>query len=86
MCSYYILKNGKKTTDATYKKYIFSKEEILKEILLDERVRSYAWNKLFKKECIGDIEFPKGKVFEDILTIPKILEKANSIVWMDVPK
>ena len=86
MCSYYILKNSKTASDATYQTYFFNREEILQEILLDERVRCYAWNKLFKSKLLENITFPYGKVFEDILTIPKIFEKANSIVWVDIPK
>ena len=86
MCSYYILKNDNKTSDATYKTYVFNREQILQEILLDERVRAYAWNKLFKIDLLKNIEFPKGRVFEDILTIPKIFEKVSSVVWVDIPK
>ena len=85
MCSYYLFKDGVKTTDATYKKEIYNKEQILKEILLDERVRSYLWNKLFKKSLFSGIYFPKGKVFEDIYVIPFIFEKSNKVVFNNIP-
>lgn len=85
MCSHYIYKDGEKTTDATYKKEIFNKIEVLQEILLDEKVRSYAWNKLFKKSLFDEIRFPKGKVFEDIYTISPILKKSEKVVLNDIP-
>lgn len=86
MCSNYILKENKRTSDSSGKMYIYNRIEALREILLDEKIRSYAWNKLMKKELFTDIEFPKGKVFEDILTIPKIFEKSSKIVYLDIPK
>ena len=85
MCSLYLYKDGEKTTDASYKREIFNKELVLKEILLDERVRSYAWNKMFKKSLFESIRFPKGKVFEDIYTMSPIFQKANKIVFNDIP-
>jgi glycosyltransferase involved in cell wall biosynthesis len=85
MCSLYLYKDGEKTTDASYKREIFNKEQVLKEILLDERVRSYAWNKMFKKSLFESIRFPKGKVFEDIYTMSPIFQKANKIVFNDIP-
>lgn len=86
MCSNYILVGEKATSNSSGKKYIYNRIDALKEILLDEKIRSYAWNKLMKKDILKDIKFPKGKVFEDILTIPKIFEKSSKIVYFDVPK
>ena len=85
MCSYYLFKDGIKTTDATYEKEIYNKEQILQEILLDEKIRSYAWNKLFKRNLFDGIKFPKGKVFEDIYIIPLVLEKAEKVVFNNIP-
>ena len=40
---------------------------------------TYAWNKLFHRELFDGIRFPKGKVFEDAFTTPKLLKAAHSI-------
>jgi len=45
---------------------ILSKQEAMKELLIDTKIQSYAWNKLFKKELFNDLKFPTGKNFEDI--------------------
>lgn len=40
----------------------------------------YAWNKIYRKELWADSEFPEGKLFEDILVIPSIMEKCRMIL------
>lgn len=85
MCSHYILAE-ECTPEGTNTLTVYNRVEVLKEVLLDEKVRSYAWNKLFASKLFKEIRFPKGKVFEDILTIPKLFEKANTIVLDDVSK
>lgn len=34
---------------------------------------TYAWNKIFRRSLFKDIRFPKGKNFEDVLTIPLLI-------------
>lgn len=36
---------------------------------------SYAWNKIYRKGLIGRTRFTKGRVYEDLLFLPKILRK-----------
>ena len=40
---------------------------------------------MFKKSLFESIRFPKGKVFEDIYTMSPIFQKANKIVFNDIP-
>ena len=40
---------------------------------------NFAWNKLYKKSLFNKIYFPKGKYYEDIFTIYKVIEKAERI-------
>lgn len=86
MCSNYILKDGIKSCECSNKKYIYDRKEALKEILIDETIRSYSWNKLAKKELFNEIRFPSKRVFEDVLTTPKLFEKSNKVVFLDTPK
>lgn len=39
----------------------------------------YAWNKIYRATLWQDVRFPKGRYYEDMLTIPLILKKARSI-------
>ena len=40
----------------------------------------YAWNKIYKRKIFEKIRFPKGKVFEDVYTLPKLLRHCSKII------
>lgn len=63
-----------------------TKIEAIKELLIDTKIQSYAWNKLFKRELFDGIEFPTNKNFEDIATTLLLFEKANKVVLYENPK
>ncbi len=44
-----------------------------------------AWNKLYKREVMGDIIYPKGYIHEDEFTTFKYLYNAKNIAFVDVP-
>lgn len=52
------------------KEYTSSWEYWLKEKAYNH---TYAWNKLFRRSLFENISFPKGKNFEDALTIPLLI-------------
>lgn len=60
---------------------IFNKEEALKDIISDGLITNFLWNKLFKRNLFNDIEFPKGKIYEDMYVMPKLLEKINRLCF-----
>ena len=47
--------------------------------------KSYAWNKLYKREVISGYEFPKGQLFEDSAVVYNILSSANKIETVNEP-
>lgn len=65
---------------------ILSKQEAMRELLVDTKIQSYAWNKLFRKELFSDLEFPTGKNFEDIATTLLLFEKCDKVVLLEKPK
>ena len=48
---------------------------------LQEKVYShtYAWNKIYRRELFDNVRYPKGKVFEDVYTLPLLLRNAKRI-------
>ena len=81
ICNFYTVSQGKisiKNADNGINEY--NRIEILKEILLDRNIQSYAWNKLYKKELFDEIKYPIGKKYEDIGTTFYLLEKCNKVV------
>lgn len=87
ICNFYTVSQGKitiKNADNGIKEY--NRIEILKEVLLDKNIQSYAWNKLYKKELFDEIKYPVGKKYEDIGTTFYLLEKCNKVVVIGKPE
>lgn len=87
ICNFYTVSQGKiaiKNAENGIKEY--NRIEILKEVLLDNNIQSYAWNKLYKKELFDEIKYPVGKKYEDIGTTFYLLEKCNKVVVTGKPE
>ncbi len=41
---------------------------------------TYAWNKIYRRELFKEVRFPEGRVFEDVATLPLLLQHARRIV------
>lgn len=81
ICNFYTVSQGKISIKNAYNGINeYNRIEILKEILLDKNIQSYAWNKLYKKELFDEIKYPIGKKYEDIGTTFYLLEKCNKVV------
>jgi len=50
-----------------------------KEILRDEIILSYSWDKIYRRELYNDICYPVGRVFEDTPTIYKLIYKSSRV-------
>lgn len=57
------------------------KEECF-EALGDISVGNFLWNKLFRRKLFEGITFPDGKVYEDIATTYRVLDKAKKIILL----
>lgn len=76
----------KKTIDeSTGKEYTDNSEGILKRILYDDGVDLSAWGKLYKKSLFDNIEYPRGRLFEDSATTYKLVDTSNTIAVNSVP-
>ena len=60
---------------------VYSNAEALR-LLFNDQLENYAWNKLYKASLWDNVRFPKGKNFEDILTIYKTFEQADRICFL----
>ena len=43
----------------------------------------YAWNKVYLRSLFSDVRFPKGRVFEDVATLPQLLKEARRVRTID---
>ena len=68
-----------------YKKnYVWSKQEALSEIL-NGNLDNAAWNKIYKREIIGNTRFQQGRVYEDVATIYKFIYNADKVGYLSKP-
>lgn len=72
---------------AKYKrsKFTETKEKILDKMLYDEDVDVSAWGKLYNKKLFDNVEFPKGRLYEDTATFYKLVDKCDYISVNNIP-
>lgn len=60
---------------------IFEDSQIMKAHLhFKNEINSGVWNKLYKREIVDGIEFPVAKLYEDVFTMYKYLDRATRVV------
>lgn len=47
--------------------------------LLEGRINSFVWNKLFRKELFNKVLFPVGKQYEDVYIMHRVLSESETI-------
>lgn len=86
VCNYKeISRNGVRDT-STDAVTVFEGREILKVFVEEDetyQIQNAAWNKLYKRSLMGDLRFPKGKLFEDIVYTTKLLAGSKRSVYVD---
>ena len=40
---------------------------------------TYAWNKIYRRSLFDGVRFPKGRIFEDVYTLPLLVRKAKKV-------
>lgn len=60
---------------------VFDSAKMLGSLLRDVTVRSYLWNKMFRRELFekNGIKFPRGLYYEDMRTMPRMFYHADKI-------
>ena len=81
----YVVRNGKKTFRPRYKKdMLFNHDEAINEIL-EGALDNAVWNKIYKREVVGDIRFPAGRIYEDVATVYKFINRAERVGYLCKP-
>src|SRR5699024_7970714 len=55
------------------------KIEAMRQLFRGHLYRFAAWNKLYRKECFRNIEFPEGRIHEDLSTTYKVFSNAEKV-------
>ena len=81
---YYYVDSGRKAPHPFRCSGVFSRDEILRKLLQDTQVQSYAWNKLYRRRLFteNDILYPK-MAFEDMSTTLRLFQKTKRVAVID---
>ena len=85
-CSHYRHKAGISAKYTSGKVSVFTRNEGIRALVVDKRVRNYVWDKLYKRSLFTGIRFPAGRIFEDIAVSYQLFYGAQKIVVQDTPK
>ena len=66
--------------------FVCSGEEAFRCILQGHTIRGEVWNKLIRKSCMSGIEFPKGRLYEDIYFTADLMPRIKKVVVGTEPK
>lgn len=61
-------------------------QDALAEFLVGSKFHGELWNKLFKINCIEDIEFIKTGIGQDIMFVWSVMQNAKKIVYTDAKR
>lgn len=64
---------------------VLDKQELMKELVINEKVKNFAWGKLYKSEVVKDILFEKGVRFEDVFWAHKVMDRVDKYVIVHKP-
>lgn len=56
-------------------------EEAMRQLFIGSLYRFSLCNKLFKKDCFQGVQFPEGRIHEDLSTTYKLFANANQVVY-----
>jgi glycosyltransferase involved in cell wall biosynthesis len=58
---------------------ILQKEDALYELICNDKINNYAWNKIYNRNIFDGLSFPPGRVYEDIYIMHKLFLRAEKI-------
>ncbi|WP_100012068.1 glycosyltransferase family 2 protein [Lentibacillus sediminis] len=64
---------------------ILNKMNAMKELVINEKVKNFAWGKLYKTSLIQNIPFKKGVLFEDVFWAHQVMHRVEKLVLLHQP-
>jgi glycosyltransferase involved in cell wall biosynthesis len=64
---------------------VLDNKQLMFELVKNEKVKNFAWGKLYKTNLIKDIPFEKGVLFEDVFWAHQVMRRVKSLVILNQP-
>lgn len=65
--------------------YVLNHYEAMRELIQNERIKNFAWGKLFKASLLYDIPFEKGVLFEDVFWMHQVFARIKKYALLHQP-
>lgn len=86
MCSYYLeFKNLRKQKYPMPIRPVITHDEAMLALFHDDSVRSYLWDKLFRREIVQNTSFNEGQTFEDLAIMHQWMDRAARVAIVNAP-
>lgn len=67
------------------KPVILNRESLMYELVKNERVKNFAWGKLYKTSILHGIPFKKGVLFEDVFWSHQVMDRVKKFILINQP-
>jgi glycosyltransferase involved in cell wall biosynthesis len=64
---------------------ILNRDSLMYELVKNERVKNFAWGKLYKTRILQGIPFKKGVLFEDVFWAHQVMNRVKKFVLINQP-
>jgi len=64
---------------------VLDRNSAMKELIINDRVKNFAWGKLYKASLVKDLKFPIGKYYEDCYWQHLVFDRVNRYGIVDTP-
>jgi glycosyltransferase involved in cell wall biosynthesis len=64
---------------------VLDNKPLMFELVLNEKVKNFAWGKLYKTKLVRDIPFKKGVLFEDVFWAHQVMHRVHTYVILHQP-
>lgn len=64
---------------------ILDNKLLMYELVINERVKNFAWGKLYRTKLVKDIPFKKGVLFEDVFWAHQVMHRVHTYVILHQP-
>ncbi len=83
---YFVSENSRKAViAAALKDLLRNGKEATEDLLYQRNLEASSCGRLYRRECIGDIRFPEGRIFEDLGTTYRFTLNAKRVVYCSEP-
>lgn len=64
---------------------ILRPEDSIRKLFEDKGAEFYAWNKFYKRDLFRVVQYPEGKLYEDVIPTYEVMKQAKKVKIMNIP-